>query len=260
MNWLSPFIFKPQRDLASWYQSPPGLALLEKENALLNKTLPGLFGYHFISISEIDYDLSSSPISHRVILKQTACHPNSSELLGQPTSLPIQHDSVDALLLGHILEYTHHPHHVLREAERVLHPSGHLILLGFNPLSSLGLYRLALGFTRQMPWQGHFYHPTRLIDWLQLLGFTITTIQYAGFIPPTAYKKITRQLDFMERLQNSWLTPLGNTFIIVAKKLSLIPNKKRAKKYRHRVLDKVVLDKTSLDKPLKPTAQIKYPK
>ncbi len=51
-------------------------------------------------------------------------------------------DSIDLVFLPHTLEFSADPHQVLRETERVLIPEGRVIILGFNPLSSLGLWRL----------------------------------------------------------------------------------------------------------------------
>ena len=57
-------------------------------------------------------------------------------------SLAMASDSVDAVLLPHTLEYEPDPHEILREVGRVLSGEGHLIVLGFRPLSSWGLRHL----------------------------------------------------------------------------------------------------------------------
>ena len=64
--------------------------------------------------------------------------PGSGEGVGalaRPDALPLATDSVDALLLPHTLELHDNPHEVLREVARVLIPEGHVVVLGFNPVS-----------------------------------------------------------------------------------------------------------------------------
>src|SRR5690606_37876295 len=50
-------------------------------------------------------------------------------------ALPLASQSVELLVLPHVLEYAHDAHAVLREAERVLLPEGRLVIVGFNPRS-----------------------------------------------------------------------------------------------------------------------------
>jgi SAM-dependent methyltransferase len=91
-------------------------------------------------------------------------------------SLPIQTDSIDVVILPHILEFDAHRFQTMREVERVLKPEGELIILSLNPWS-LWL-RTQYLWDRKLAdswWQGHFLSRARLLDWLKLLNFDIKT-------------------------------------------------------------------------------------
>jgi SAM-dependent methyltransferase len=82
---------------------------------------------------------------------------------------PIACESVDALILPHLLEFEADPHRILGEAERVLKPEGRLFVLGFNPWSLPGLLRYRQ--RSQSPWNTRFIGSFQVMDWLNLLKF-----------------------------------------------------------------------------------------
>lgn len=204
--------------LADWYKKPAGKYLLQLENALLNKGLENIFGYHLMMMGALDYSdgLTTSPIAHKIIMHNQAVPGGALHLLGSQYDLPLRNGSVDVVVLPHLLEYSPYPHDILRECERVITPNGYMIVLGFNPLSCYGMCKLLPGLRRRMPWQGHFYRPARLRDWLKLLGMDVVDIQYCGFAPPLPRMAFTRRLRFMEKAQGSYLSPLGGVYMMVA--------------------------------------------
>ena len=52
--------------------------------------------------------------------------------------LPIATQSIDLVVLPHVLEFADEPHQILREVDRVLMPEGRLVIVGFNPWSLWG--------------------------------------------------------------------------------------------------------------------------
>ena len=92
--------------------------------------------------------------------------------VARPERLPVSGQTVDGLLLPHTLELTRDPHEVLRESERVLVGGGRIMILGFNPLSVLGLRRF-LSRGAYPPGLGPLVSERRLRDWLTLLGFDV---------------------------------------------------------------------------------------
>ena len=48
-------------------------------------------------------------------------------------ALALAEDSIDVVVLHHVLEFSSDPHQVLREVKRVLIPNGKLFVIGINP-------------------------------------------------------------------------------------------------------------------------------
>ncbi len=243
------------RSLSEWFQTTAGADLLEKENTLLKKVLPELFGYHLLWTGEGNYwsGVAASSVAHHVRLQA----PDKSaakdcDVIGSHTSLPVQRDSIDVVILPHLLEYDRHPHAILREAERVLHPNGHIIILGFNPVGYHGFCRVLSGFRGNMPWQGHFYHPLRIRDWLKLLGFVVKSVSYTAFLPSIRYGKMARCSRFIEKAGQGMLAPLSGVYMITARNLIVASNViKPGRSRKKAVLDGVVEPTTRICLPNK---------
>ena len=58
-----------------------------------------------------------------------------------PDFLPIESNSIDLVLLPHILEFSANPHQILREVHRVLVPEGHDDRLRLQPAQPVGRAR-----------------------------------------------------------------------------------------------------------------------
>lgn len=219
--------------LRRWYHTPLGEAVGEAELALLEQVLPNLFGYHLLQLGQPQGRdmLASSRIPHRMILDDLPPEgvPPASRLTGDSEQLPLGSDTLDVVLVPHMLEFATQPHQLLREAERVLIPEGHLVLLGFNPWSQFGIRRLLTGWRDDSPWNGHFYSALRLRDWLALLGFDTVLVQNYYFRPPLQHARLLRSLGRMESLAKRFIAPLGGGYILVAKKrvATLTPIKPR---------------------------------
>lgn len=158
--------------LASWYRRPVGRALLRLLQEELRRQLPLLFGYHAVQMGTVTLDpalLSASRIRHWVIIGREARE--TIGLRADSEALPLAAESVDLVLIVHGLEFASSPHQLLREVERILVPEGHVLMITFNPWSWMGLRHLVQ--QRDAPWSGRFYLPTRVRDWLTLLGFEL---------------------------------------------------------------------------------------
>jgi len=212
--------FQRDQQLADWYASPLGQMLAEAEQDELDKILPDLFGYHLLQLGSSETSLlSASRILHKVVLdghQKNEVFP--SQINGLPEDLPIQPDCIDAVLLHHSLDLAMDPRQVLREAERILIPEGHLIILGFNSRSFWGLRHLINYKQDNVPWSYRFLSVHRVKDWLALLGLEITTIRYQFFRPPVGRKGISDQLKFIETWGQRWWPFLGGVYLLVAKK------------------------------------------
>lgn len=242
-------VYKTRRQRA-WYCLRLGRLMLETERALLEKILPDLFGYHLLQIGRMaDCDLlSASRISHRVVIDAQCDVSNETlGLVACPDALPIASDSVDVLLLPHTLEFESDPHQVLREAGRVLIPEGSLIIVGFNPWSLWGLWRLVLMRGSQPPWCGRFIGLARMRDWLALLGFDEVQVHPYFFRPPLQHEGVMKKLSFMEHLGARWWQHLSGAYLLVAKKRVFILTQIRPKWGRERRIINRGLEPTTRD-------------
>ena len=118
----------------------------------------------------------------------------------------------------HVLEFSPHPHQVLREAERVLRPEGRLLIAGFNPLSLWGLRRVAGSKDALGPWDGRFIHLARLKDWLALLGFELAGGRMACYAPPVNRLRCLASFGFLEAAGDRWWALGGGIYLLHAVK------------------------------------------
>lgn len=127
--------------------------------------------------------LGGTRTRHQSVASSGAPGEGEGDLVANPAMLPVASGSVDAVLLPHTLEIAPDPQAVLREADRVLAGQGHLVVLGFRPLSLWGL-RSAASRSGFPPGFNRLIAQRRLLDWLILLGYEITLARhYLYFVP-----------------------------------------------------------------------------
>ena len=201
-----------------WFETPLGRRLLCKESDMLQQILPHLFGYHLLQISNVGHSnfLNSSLIKHRCILSKAANTINKpyTSVYGLADMLPIANDSIDVVVLPHVLEFEPNPHDILREIERILIHEGNLVIIGFNPISLWGFWRVR----RTIPWNGKFLSLLRLKDWLALLNFDIIEQHTFFFALPFHNVHLSKYAAFMEKISSRWIKNWGAVYILVAKK------------------------------------------
>ncbi len=207
--------------LGEWFAGAAGSAVAGMEQSLARDALANLFGYHIAQIGD-HYPrslLESSRISHRMIIAtDVAEHSAGPQLVCVSDALPLDSNALDVLVLPHALDLSRNPHGVLREAERVLIPEGHLVLLGFNPWSWFGLWRLSAGWRGAPPWSGRFYRVARVKDWLTLLGFDVVKVVRGSYRPPLRNVGLHQRLCVVERFGAYFWPVLGNVYLILARK------------------------------------------
>lgn len=223
-----------RHDLRFWYKRYVGRTLRKLERRALEPVLKTLFGYHAVQVGTLLGDdlLSSSRISHHIVMDPDKNEDSDSKVYAYPDALPITSDSVDLVLLPHTLEFERRPHEILREADRVLIPEGHVVIMGFNPWSLWGLASFILKRIRKKrtpPWCGSFLTLTRIKDWLALLGFEVVEVKMMFFRPPIQQRSIMRRLLFIEKMGARFFQKFGGVYILVAQKrvTTLTPIKPR---------------------------------
>ncbi len=199
--------------LQDWYQTPLGQYLLEKERAYLDDVTPDIFGFHALQLGMPGVDLlRESRIAHKMRVATLG----EPDLYAKCHELPIATQSVDLVVLPHVLEFAGEPHAILREVDRVMMPEGRLVIVGFNPWSLWGL-RSSLGYSRdQHPWNGRFLSLLRVKDWLALLGFDVSAGRLIAYAPPFDSDKVRRRFGFMEPAGDRWWAVGGAVYLLQA--------------------------------------------
>ena len=158
-------------------------------------------------------------------------------VVANPLALPFPQNTLDLIVLPHTLDISPKPHQVLREIHRVLISEGHLVIVGFNPFSMMGLSKLVFMRSQRAPWVAHFYTPRRLKDWLSLLGFKVIMTEYVGLQPPIQNARFQQRMQFLSKAERVGLGRLGGLQIFVAKKreLTLTPITQPWRPRRHMI-------------------------
>ncbi len=132
-------------------------------------------------------------------------------------AIPLPSDSVDLLVLHHTLEFSANPHRVLSEAVRILAPRGHLMVVGFNPRSMLGLRRWIIAlFARKLPWAHHPLPVNRVSDWLSLMNCEPAGVGQGFYQPPFHQRHLLKWFAWMNRFFSAWGIPGGGFYILHA--------------------------------------------
>lgn len=181
-----------------------------------------LFGYQLLQLGELGNDmahLAPCPVKRKTLVGCLPDAPTDGLILADAQQLPVVADSVDVVVLVHTLDFSPDPHQVLREVERVLIPEGRVIVIGFNPFSLWGLWRLFRRWRGNVPWCGHFLSYPRLNDWLTLLGLDVERMDVMEFRPPTR----SGNLDAIERLgRRAWPMLAGVYMVRAVKRISRV--------------------------------------
>lgn len=213
------------RQLRTWFRHPAGQAVLARERAWLDALLPDLFGYYLVEVGNPGCPdrLRATRVRHafRMALGGSDWDPGALPTVhGEADALPFDSEAVDVLVLSHVLEFEEAPHAVLAEAERVLRPEGHLLVLNFNSASHWQLWRWlepARGSQRP-PWTGQFYSGNRLGRWLDELGFDTLRRASLMFRPPVQSNSWLARWRELEAWGERFLPAVGGVNVLLARK------------------------------------------
>lgn len=177
-----------------------GAYLLAQELSFYDSMVSDVFGFRALQLGLPQHDFLRA---NRMPWRGRVADFGAAEVYCDPAHLPIESRSLDLIVMPHVLDFTEHPHQVLREAERVLVPEGKLVLTGFNPLSLWGVRRLIQG-SEAGPWRGNFFAAGRLRDWFELLGLEPAQNGYLCYAPPFGRSDWLQRFAFMERAGERW--------------------------------------------------------
>jgi len=215
-----------------WLGTNAGRNLLGEETRRVRSALESIFGDQFLQIgawgSKSFRDFSRT--------KRTAVvaerHADGIDMIVALDGLAIANDSIDVVLLPHVLETHDDPHAVLREVDRILRTDGHILILGFNPVSLWGMRHL-LSRRRFPPGIQRLISQHRLRDWLRLLNFSVSHLSFQYF-QSSMFRRVARdrhddtkgvrrkadlRANFWASLKAWWRhAPFGGCYLLVARK------------------------------------------
>src|SRR5688500_10422928 len=104
---------------AEWFATPLGRYVLAHDQAYFDRTVADIFGYNALQLGLPRAELMRAS---RIPFRLTADLSEPAALRADFRDLPIAANSIDLVVLAHVLEFTENPHQVLREVARVMLP------------------------------------------------------------------------------------------------------------------------------------------
>ena len=200
-----------------WLQTPLGEALLQREVRVVEEALDGIFGEQCLQLGMWG---DSRTFVRFTRTQQCSVIAESAEggpsAVGELHRLPVESDSIDAILLPHTLDFSDRPHEILREVDQVLRADGHIVILGFKPAGLWGLRRLIPG-AGMPPGADHLISDRRMRDWLKLLDMRVLGSLRYFFRWPLPRRKVSTSQKWEQRGQTLW-PELAACYMLTAQK------------------------------------------
>ncbi|WAR44217.1 class I SAM-dependent methyltransferase [Methylomonas rapida] len=170
--------------LFALYQTPRGKLLQTMEAQYLKRCITVSCKQNQLQIGGLDWEadfVDCSLYRNYVILdgKNMGCQ-DALKVNAKAYNLPIQTESMDLVIIPHMLEFDAHRFRTMREVHRVLKPGGELVILSFNPLSLYVRFQFLWDKQKGDSWLAHFMSRARVSDWLKLLNFELLTTAEFG--------------------------------------------------------------------------------
>lgn len=223
------------QSLNEWFAGDQGGYVLTREQEYFDRTVADIFGFNAVQLGLPAHDFLRNS---RIPLRFSAGNQPGNAVRLICSELPFECDSLDLVVMPHVLEFSDNPHQIIREVERVLMPEGNLIISGFNPFSLWGMRR-ALGKKQGYPWSGNFIKLARMKDWLALLGFEVVGGRFAVYAPPLHQTKWLNRFAFMEKAGDRWWAVSGGVYFLHA--IKRVPGMRLIKpKWNHKLVQNLI--------------------
>lgn len=215
----------PIIDLGSWLEQPAGSYIRAWEQALLDQLTADIFGFHALQIGLPQINaLAANRMPHQWLTNDVIPAKLNKEgkaqivLVHDFAELPFDSQSIDLVVLPHVLEFAAEPHQVLREVERILIPEGRVIISGFNRASLWGARQQAGRLTGRyyLPKEGEFISAARMKDWLKLLNMEVNQADFGCYVPPYESEKWLSRFSFLEKWGQRWWPVFGAVYMVQA--------------------------------------------
>lgn len=208
-EWLA--LISSARD---WLSGPLGQLLLQEERRVLEEELGRFFGGYLVHYGP---SAETPPAAQQVQRNVRLGAPLPGvEIVCEEQAWPLSEHAADVVVMQHGLDFCLSPHGLLREAASSVRPGGHLLIVGINPWSTWGLRHF---FAKDALHTARCISPSRVADWLNLLGFALEKRRFGCYRPPLASASWQARLSGLERLGDGWQSPGGGFYLLVARKL-----------------------------------------
>lgn len=207
--------------LSDWFSTPMGQYVAQWEMDCLAALTVDIFGFHAVQIGGSALpalQANRMPNRWNADMMRPSSGTDNYIQIEDFADLPFSSQSVDLVVLPHVLEFAKEPHQVLREVERILLPEGHIIICGFNPVSLFGLRQSLSRLTKHdyLPSHGEFLAPYRMRDWLKLLSMEVDRGHFGCYAPAFTTQKWLNRFHFMETIGSRWWPFCSGVYIVHA--------------------------------------------
>jgi SAM-dependent methyltransferase len=197
--------------IEQWLSSPPGSYLFALEQQFIQRKLARHFADVLVQLGGPSNHVLTETLSirHRLHISPEPC-----ETLGVPyvradyRELPLIGNSVDVVVVLHVLEQLDDPKDLLEQIDYALVPNGKLFLFAFNPLSCVRLPKI----------YDKLHHRSQITNLLKKMGYGLEENSSLFYRPFFKREKLWRNASFLDRLGNIFLPGLGSISCILAQK------------------------------------------
>jgi SAM-dependent methyltransferase len=203
-----------------WFEKPPGSLILQQETALLDDVLSAFPGDVLLQVGGPSNmtAVTSSPIAHKVYASLDGVSTDGvSSFEFDLEALPLQHESLDCVVVMHALSYVDEPASFLKKINSCLRPGGKLIVFGFNKYSLWGLARLKRD-RNLYPWGGSFHPLWKVRHWVQHAGLHVLFDQNMCYRGPAVSKQKWQRRRYQEVLGSMLCPRLSGVYMLSAVK------------------------------------------
>lgn len=203
--------------LGSWLDTEAGAYVRAWEQRCIEQLTADIFGFNALQIGLPQIDALKANRMTNKWLADVQAGPRVA-VVHDLADMPFASQSLDLIVLAHVLEFSSEPHQVLREVERVLIPEGRLIICGFNPASLWGVRHISgrLSGAPFLPLDGELISVPRLKDWLKLLNLEVSEGHFGCYAPPCRTDAWLRRFAMIERAGERWWPYLGAVYMVQA--------------------------------------------
>ena len=203
--------------MQKWYQQASSSWVLKLESEEISRIIKNIKGVYLVQMGgslDVTYSKKSPIFTHIRLMSQFV----NDSILSVQTSwreLPLLSNSVDIIVLVHLLEFIDYPVKLLQEIFHALKPNGQLVILGFNPWSLWGFKKT---FSRGIPWNGKFWSRAQVKKWLTNFNYSILYSKTFCYGLPSQKKLGRKMRVFIETAGQLAFPASGGIYLLVAKK------------------------------------------